>query len=250
MRDPYRLIVESIRDYAIMLLDVKGNVTSWNPGAQIILGYAADEIIGKSFSLFYPPEDRATRPAAELEQASSTGRFEEEGWRQRKDGSRFLANVVLTPVIDDGAIVGFAKVTRDLSERALLRALSTPVTRLWPGILLLPLVGDVDEHRAEQIMQVVLDRVIEDQAKVIIIDVSGVSVMGTFVSSLLIKTVTAVQVLGARSIVTGIGPQASRSIVRLGVDLSNVTTHNHLAGGVELALRYIDKNVSDATSRR
>jgi PAS domain S-box-containing protein len=115
----HRLLVESVRDYAIFALDPTGHVLSWNEGAQRIKGYAPEEIIGRHFSTFYPPEDIAAgKPAWELEIASREGRYEEEGWRLRKDGSRFWANVVITALRGDGGIlVGFAKVTRDLTER-------------------------------------------------------------------------------------------------------------------------------------
>jgi PAS domain S-box-containing protein len=115
----FRLLVTSVKEYAIFMLDADGIVTSWNPGAEAIKGYGADEIIGKHFSLFYPPEDLATgKPARALEIARAEGRYMEEGERLRKDGSRFWASVVLTAVRDQsGAIVGFAKVTRDLTAR-------------------------------------------------------------------------------------------------------------------------------------
>jgi PAS domain S-box-containing protein len=112
-------MVESVRDYAIFMLDPNGHVASWNQGAQRIKGYTADEIIGQHFSAFYPPEDIASRkPARELKIATRVGKFEEEGIRVRKDGTTFWANVVITAVRDaDGSLVGFAKVTRDLTER-------------------------------------------------------------------------------------------------------------------------------------
>ena len=115
----YRLLVESVQDYAIFALDVEGRVASWNLGAERLKGYSADEIIGCFFGIFYPPDVVASRfPQHELEVAAQVGRFEDEGWRIRKDGSRFWANVVLTALRDsEGALVGYAKVTRDLTER-------------------------------------------------------------------------------------------------------------------------------------
>jgi len=115
----YQMMVESVRDYAIFLLDPSGYIVTWNEGAQRLKGYNADEIIGQHFSVFYPPEAIATgHPQRELEIASAEGRFEEEGWRIRKDGTGFWANVVLTAVRDEaGELIGFAKVTRDLTER-------------------------------------------------------------------------------------------------------------------------------------
>ena len=115
----YQLMVESVRDYAIFMLDPNGYIASWNRGAQRIKGYTADEIIGRHFSVFYGPEDIAARkPEWELEIAGRDGRFEDEGYRIRKDGTTFWASVVITAVRDnDGSLLGFAKVTRDLTER-------------------------------------------------------------------------------------------------------------------------------------
>jgi PAS domain S-box-containing protein len=115
----YRLLVEAITDYAIYMLDPTGIVTSWNPGAERFKGYAPHEIIGQHFSRFYTDEDRATGlPARALETARREGKFEHEGWRVRKDGTRFWAYVVIDPIrTPAGEIVGFAKITRDLTER-------------------------------------------------------------------------------------------------------------------------------------
>jgi PAS domain S-box-containing protein len=114
-----RLLVEAVQDYAIFMLDPEGHVASWNAGAQRNKGYTAEEIIGQHFRVFYPAERQAQKhPERELEIAREEGRYEEEGWRVRKDGSRFWAHVTLTAVRDDdGELVGFAKVTRDSTER-------------------------------------------------------------------------------------------------------------------------------------
>lgn len=115
----YRLLIEAVTDYAIFLLDPSGIVTSWNPGAQRFKGYRADEIIGQHFSRFYTEQDQnAGVPARALETAKHEGKFETEGWRVRKDGSRFWAYVVIDPIRSPaGEIIGFAKITRDLTER-------------------------------------------------------------------------------------------------------------------------------------
>ena len=117
----FRLLVESVKDYAIFILDPDGRVATWNPGAERIKGYTATEIIGQHFSIFYSDDDKGTgKCEAELETASREGRFEEEGWRYRKDRTRFWANVTITALRDPaGKLVGFAKVTRDLTERRL-----------------------------------------------------------------------------------------------------------------------------------
>ena len=117
--DRYRLLVDSIIDYAIYMLDVDGLVTSWNPGAQRFKGYTPDEIIGQHFSRFYSEAEQAAgTPARALRMASEEGRFEQEGWRVRKDGTQFWAHVIIDPIRKpSGELVGFAKITRDLTER-------------------------------------------------------------------------------------------------------------------------------------
>ena len=114
-----RLLIEAIHDYAIYMLDPSGTITSWNPGAQRFKGYTADEIIGKNFSRFYTPEDRAAGiPQIALKTAAETGKFEAEGWRVRKDGTRFWAYVVIDAIkTPEGELIGFAKITRDLTEQ-------------------------------------------------------------------------------------------------------------------------------------
>ncbi|WP_410673468.1 PAS domain S-box protein [Amycolatopsis sp. cmx-4-68] len=115
----FRLLVQSVQDYGIFMLDPEGRISSWNAGAERIKGWSAEEIIGQHFSVFYPPEDVAAgKPARELEIAVEQGRLEDEGWRVRKDGTRFWANVVITALFDDRhRLHGFGKVTRDMTER-------------------------------------------------------------------------------------------------------------------------------------
>jgi PAS domain S-box-containing protein len=117
--EAFRLLIEAVQDYAIFLLGPNGHVRTWNPGAERAKGYAASEIIGRHFSVFYTPEEReAGRPHELLGRAAAEGRVEDEGWRVRKDGTRFWADVILTALRDeDGALYGFAKITRDLTER-------------------------------------------------------------------------------------------------------------------------------------
>jgi len=115
----FRLLVDSMKDYSIIMLSPEGMITSWNPGASLIHGYEADEIMGRHFSWFLPPEDiERGGPGPALQVAATNGRHEEEGWRLRKDGTRFWANVVITALKDEsGRLSAFAKVTRDLTER-------------------------------------------------------------------------------------------------------------------------------------
>jgi PAS domain S-box-containing protein len=116
--DFHELLIQSVMDYAIYMLDPQGRVVSWNTGAQRIKGYTAEEIIGKHFSCFYVDEDRvAGVPAKALREAAETGRFTAEAWRVQKNGSRFWAMVVIDPIIQDEKLIGFAKITRDMTEQ-------------------------------------------------------------------------------------------------------------------------------------
>jgi PAS domain S-box-containing protein len=118
--DRYRLLIDAVTDYAIYMLDPDGHVVSWNPGARRFKGYEDHEIIGQHFSRFYTPDDQATDlPARALQTAQSEGRFENEGWRVRKDGTRFWAHVIIDPIFHpvSGKTLGFAKITRDLTDR-------------------------------------------------------------------------------------------------------------------------------------
>ncbi len=119
VRDQFALLVSSVVDYAMFLLDPSGRIVTWNEGAQRIKGYSAEEAVGQHFSIFYPSDEAASgKPDWELEIARRDGRYEEEGWRLRKDGTRFWASVVITALRDEtGELRGFGKVTRDLTER-------------------------------------------------------------------------------------------------------------------------------------
>jgi PAS domain S-box-containing protein len=114
----FRLLVEGVADYALYMLDPTGLVTSWNTGGERIKGYAPEEILGRHFSQFYTEADRANgKPRRALGIALEQGRYEEEGWRVRKDGTFFWASVIIDPIREDGKLVGFAKITRDITER-------------------------------------------------------------------------------------------------------------------------------------
>ncbi len=130
-------------------------------------------------------------------------------------------------------------------HQAAIRELSTPVIRVYDQVLLLPLVGAIDSMRAQQIMESVLVRIVEEQAKCLIIDIAGVPVVDTKVADNLIKTTSAVALLGARTILTGISPQVARTIVQLGLDISSMQTVSKLSDGLELAFSMVGKSVRD-----
>lgn len=124
-------LLDAVRDYAIYMLDPQGHVQSWNRGAELIKGYSASEVIGKHYSMFFRQKDRVEGlPAWQLQRALLHGRTEEEGWRVRKNGTAFWANIVLTPIhTDEGVLAGFAKVTRDISERHRMHELEASLRR-------------------------------------------------------------------------------------------------------------------------
>ena len=137
--DRFRMLVEAVQDYAIYMLDTHGIVRSWNSGAQLIKGYQADEVLGKHFGMFFRAEDVAAGlPAKELADALAHGRTEEEGWRVRKDGTTFWANIVVTPIYGpEGDLRGFTKVTRDMTERRRLKELENSWQRMNEFIAML-----------------------------------------------------------------------------------------------------------------
>ena len=248
--DMIQQLVDSVSDYAIILLDPEGKVLSWNPAAQKLKGWTADEIIGQSFERFYPKEDvEKGKTKVELETAARTGRFEDEGWRMRKDGTRFWANVVMTALRDaDGKLIGFGKVTRDLSERReheeniraqaneIFEMAVVPVVQVWEGILLVPLIGTLDSQRTQQLMERLLQRVTETASPVALIDITGVPTVDSQIAQHLIETISAVRLLGADVILTGVRPVIAQTLVHLGIDLSTVITRSSLTAGLKMAL--------------
>jgi len=261
----FRLLVQSVKDYAIIMLDPEGNVASWNEGAQKFKGYRAEEIVGKNFSIFYTPEDIARgKPAQELKIAADQGRFEDEGWRVRKDGSKFWANVTITALRDpDGSLRGFGKVTRDLTERKLVEEalkqkagneaisrraqeildISTPVVQVWEGVVLAPLIGSLDSQRTQQLMEKLLEAIVETRSSVALVDITGVPAVDTATGRHLVETMSAVRLLGANVILTGLRPAIAQTLVHLGVDLAGVTTRASLSSGFRTAMEILGLQV-------
>ncbi len=252
----YRRLVDSVKDYGILLLDPDGNVLTWNPGAEAIKGYTADEVIGRNFDIFYPQQQRDDGfPVQELQIARDTGRFEDEGWRVRKDGSQFWANVVITPIRDEqGNLLGYAKMTRDLSDRRLqeqrlrqqsqeILELSTPVIQIWEGIVAVPLIGNLDSQRTQLFMERLLERIVETNSPMALVDIQGVPTIDTQTAQHLIETITAVRLLGAQVILTGVRPVIAQTLVHLGIDLSGITTRSSMAGGLKVAIEALNLEI-------
>lgn len=254
--DTFRLLVESIKDYAIIILDPKGYIASWNAGAERSKGYRAEEIIGKHFSCFYPAEaiERGL-PEQELVVAEKEGRFEDENWRVRKDGKKFWANVIISALRDkDGSLLGYSKVTRDLTERKQaegriaqqsdeIMELSTPVMQVWQGVVVAPLIGSLDSNRTQQFMERLLNRIVETNSPVALVDIMGVPTIDTQTAQHLIETISAVRLLGAQVVLTGVRPAIAQTLVHLGIDLSGIMTRSSLAGGLQVALDILNLKV-------
>lgn len=251
-------LVNTVKDYSILLLDPQGRVLTWNIGAERLKGWKPDEIIGQHFSKFYPPEDvERGKTEMELREAAEKGRFEDEGWRVRKDGTRFWANVIITALRDDdGKLLGFGKVTRDLSERRqaeerikkqsleILEMATVPVVQVWEGIVLVPIIGTLDSQRTQQLMERLLNRVTETGSPVALLDITGVSTIDSQTAQHLIETTAAVRLLGAEVILTGVRPSIAQTLIHLGIDLSNVITRSSLAAGLRMAFSLININVT------
>jgi PAS domain S-box-containing protein len=260
-RELLQLLVANLKDYAIIMLDPKGNVLTWSSAAEQLKGWKASEIIGQHFSRFYPVEDvQKGKTEMELQLAMQNGRFEDEGWRVRKDGSRFWANVIVTCLrTTDGQVRGFGKITRDLTERRLaeersrkqtqelLEMAAVPVVQVWEGIVLVPLIGTLDSQRTQQLMERVLNRVTETNSPVALLDITGVPSIDTQTAQHLIETIAAVRLLGAEVVLTGVRPSIAQTLVHLGIDLSNVTTRSSLSAGLRMAFETLNLRVVGAS---
>ena len=260
-REMLQLLVANLKDYAIIMLDPKGNVLTWSSAAEQLKGWKASEIIGQHFSRFYPVEDvQKGKTEMELQLAMQNGRFEDEGWRVRKDGSRFWANVIVTCLrTTDGQVRGFGKITRDLTERRLaeersqkqtqelLEMAAVPVVQVWEGIVLVPLIGTLDSQRTQQLMERVLNRVTETSSPVALLDITGVPTIDTQTAQHLIETIAAVRLLGAEVVLTGVRPSIAQTLVHLGIDLSNVTTRSSLSAGLRMAFETLNLRVVGAS---
>lgn len=252
-----QLLVDCAKDYAIIMLDPQGRVISWSPAAERLKGWRADEVVGQHFSRFYPPEDvQQGKTEMELRVASQEGRFEDVGWRVRKDGSRFWANVVITALRDgEGRLRGFGKVTRDMSEQRaseekirrqtqeILEMAAVPVVQVWQGVVLVPLIGTLDSQRTQQLMERLLNRVTETSSQVALLDITGVPTIDTQTAQHLIEAIAAVRLLGSEVVLTGVRPSIAQTLVHLGIDLTNVTTRSSLAAGLKMALESLDLRI-------
>jgi rsbT co-antagonist protein RsbR len=259
----YRALVDSITDYAIVTLDPEGRIATWNKGAERIKQYTAKEIIGQPFACLFSKEQAQNGvPEQELDAAAANGRYESEGWRIRKDGSRFWAMVIITPLRDEqGNLVGFGKVTRDMTAQKEAEAtisrqaqeildVATPVVQIWDGVVAAPLIGALDRARTERFMERLLNKIVETNSPVALVDITGVAAIDTQTAQHLVETVTAVRLLGAQVVLTGVRPALAQTLVHLGIDLSQILTRSSLSAGLRVAFDLLSVNVTAAQAAR
>jgi rsbT co-antagonist protein RsbR len=247
----YEIMLDSLFDEVIQL-DENGHVLTWNRGAERLKGWTAEEAIGQHVTTFYTDEDvRSGLADRELRVTREAGRYETEGWRKRKDGSRFWASIVLTAMRDaDGELLGYVKVSRDQTERRaadeLIRRqrdeimeLSTPVIQVWDRVLALPIIGTLDSNRASRLTEGLLAKIAVLEAEFVILDISGVPTIDTQVAQHLLKTVHAARLMGATSILSGVRPETAQAMVHLGIELGTLRSRNTLRDALQLALQMI-----------
>jgi PAS domain S-box-containing protein len=248
-RERYKALVDESEELAIYFLSPTGVVETWDRAAEKFKQYKPHEVIGKHMSMFYTKEDQdRDLVGLELEEAKRNGRFEGGGWRVRKDGTRFWADVIISCMKDEhGNVTGFVKVARDGSEKRKqaeiierqnydLIELSTPVMLLWEGILVLPIIGALDSHRSQIVMERLLAAIVANRATVAILDIAGVPCVDTAVAQHLMKTMEAARLMGADCIISGIRPEIALTMVHLGIDLTMVKTKASMARALEEAL--------------
>jgi anti-anti-sigma regulatory factor len=196
-----------------------------------------------------------------LEVAAREGRFEDEGWRVRKDGTRFWASVVITALRDtQNNLRGFGKVTRDLTERKqaedrvrqqakeILEMATVPIVQVCDGIMLVPLIGMLDSARTQQLMERLLLRLTETASPVALVDITGVPAIDTQTAQHLIETIKAVRYVGAEVVLTGVRPTIAQTLVHLGIDLSSVATRSSLTAGLRVALGMLNLQITAGNS--
>jgi rsbT co-antagonist protein RsbR len=249
-------IQEQVRG-SIVVVDMQGIITSWNRDSARLFGYTAEEIIGKPIASLYPPEEQERLITEVIGPLQEQGELETESMVWTKTGERFPVLLSLSLLRDDsGTPVGMIGFSTDLREqkqmeaeraamqeqiidaqRSALRELSTPLIPITDEVVIMPLIGTLDSGRAQQVMEALLEGVAQYQADLVILDITGVSVVDTQVAQAFIQAAQAVRLLGAQVMLTGIQPQIAQTLVHLGVDLSSIQTQGSLQAGIAAALK-------------
>jgi PAS domain S-box-containing protein len=245
-------IVESADD-AIVSKDLDGVITSWNGGAERLFGYTVQEAIGQPVTMLFPP-DRLDEELSILERIRRGESIEHyETVRRRKDGSLLDISLTVSPIVDSqGRIIGASKVARDITERkrqeALVRQLSAPVLQVREQVLLLPLVGVVDEERAALLRDRLLHAIRADRARAVVIDVTGAAMVDAQVGQELLHIAEASRLLGAKVILTGVSTEVAQTFVKLGVEMDKLHALGNLQDGIQEATRLVEQSRTSSVS--
>lgn len=249
--------------FALVVIDEIGTVEAFNSGAELQFGYEAGEIIGQNVKMLMPEPYKSGHDGY-LRHHLQTGEKKIIGSGReitglRKDGTEFpmVLSVGKTKV---GGIIKFVGLIEDVTKRveadnvirdqhAALNELSTPAINIWEGIVLMPLVGNIDTARASQITEKLLEAITQCRADVAILDITGVPILDTSTANHLFKCVTASKMLGSEVILTGFKPESAQTLVGLGVDLSEVRTKGSLLAGLEEAFRMTGLKISKTDAR-
>lgn len=248
-------IVESSDD-AVYGKTLEGVILSWNHGAERMYGYTPAEIVGRPVSILVPPgnPDEVPQILEKLKRGERVDHFET--LRVRKSGEAFDVSLTVSPIRDgSGKIVGASTVARDITEQKRLREaltqrakeileVSTPVLQVWEGVVVAPFIGTLDTQRAQQFMERLLDRIVETNSRVALLDVTGVPAIDTRTAQHLIETITSVRLLGAQAILTGVRPAIAQTLAHLGINLADVVTRSSLAAGLRVALDVLNLKIT------
>ncbi len=240
-------IVESSDD-AIYGKTLDGTILSWNRGAERMYGYLAAEIVGRPVSEMVPSTkpDEVPQILERVKRGERVDHFETA--RVRKDGEVIDVSLNVSPIRDaSGKIIGASTTARDITEQKKMHEaltqrakeildVSTPVLQVWEGVVVAPFIGTLDTQRAQQFMERLLDKIVETNSSVALLDVTGVPAIDTRTAQHLIETITSVRLLGAQAVLTGVRPAIAQTLAHLGINLADVVTRSSLAAGLRVAL--------------
>ena len=247
----YRAIFDNIL-HGIISINEKGIIGSINPAAEKMFGYSASEVIGKNINRLMPEPYKSAHDGY-LKKYVTTGKAQIIGIGTgrdvrglRKGGATFPMDLAVseTTIGDERIFVGIVQDTTEkkaaedkiAKQNNMLIDLSTPVLKVWDDVVLLPLIGSIDGDRATQIIENLLEAIVQNSAKVAVIDVTGVSMIDTYVAQHLMKTVAAAEMLGAKVLITGISPEVAQTLVKLGIDFSSIHACGPLREGIAKAM--------------
>jgi len=248
-------IVDSSED-AIYGKTLDGTILTWNKGAETIYGYAAAEVVGHSVSIMVPPNrpDEVPEILEKIKRGERVDHFETV--RMKRGGDLVDVSLTVSPIRDTtGKIVGASTIARDITEQKGMREalrqraqeildVSTPVLQVWEGVVVAPFIGTLDTQRAQQFMERLLERVVETNSSVALLDVTGVPSVDTRTAQHLIETISAVRLMGAQAVLTGVRPAIAQTLAHLGINLADVVTRSSLAAGLRVALDMLNLEIA------